>query len=286
MLVVRAPPLAVALALAESSPLAPPGFARRAFGALTRGDDARWAVVGPDGPALVGVVIDTCESRDDVANLVVLGGDPRLGDGDLHAMLGVAERIAGEGPRAFLEVELSAAQRDWERVLVARGYTASFVLEHRTRDVSPCMEVGLPEGFRWEPVTSVTVAALHAVVGVAFAELPGAMFAPLDEFVAATLAGEPRAEVLLQDGVVVGFVRVRAGVDGTAELGSLGLVPSVRGRGLGEAVVARGIAIARGLRPTAITLEVVATNARAARLYERLGFVRDGETPVWRAPLR
>lgn len=56
----------------------------------------------------------------------------------------------------------------------------------------------------------------------------------------------------------------------------MGLLPEFRGHGVGERL-ARAVmdaALARGAER--IELEVFASNARAIRLYERLGFVREG----------
>jgi ribosomal protein S18 acetylase RimI-like enzyme len=56
-------------------------------------------------------------------------------------------------------------------------------------------------------------------------------------------------------------------------LAHLGVMPGLRGRGIGEALVAHLLAagLARGF--TVAALDVAATNPRAQALYERLGFV-------------
>lgn len=59
----------------------------------------------------------------------------------------------------------------------------------------------------------------------------------------------------------------------------------MRGRGIGEALSRRAIAIAHGLGARSITLTSRPEREAANRLYQRLGFVRV-ETNVYRYPLR
>jgi RimJ/RimL family protein N-acetyltransferase len=56
----------------------------------------------------------------------------------------------------------------------------------------------------------------------------------------------------------------------------MGLLPAVRGRGLGRRLAEAAIAAARERGAERIELEVFASNARALALYEKLGFVREG----------
>ena len=56
----------------------------------------------------------------------------------------------------------------------------------------------------------------------------------------------------------------------------LGLLPEHRGKGLGRELIAACIAKAPDVGVTRIQLDVRADNERALRLYERMGFVRDG----------
>ena len=70
-------------------------------------------------------------------------------------------------------------------------------------------------------------------------------------------------------------------VDGdTVELG-IGLRPDLVGRGLGSAYMRAQIAYAEGTwRPRLLRLYVASWNARAIRLYDRLGFREVGERHV------
>jgi RimJ/RimL family protein N-acetyltransferase len=56
----------------------------------------------------------------------------------------------------------------------------------------------------------------------------------------------------------------------------LGLLPQHRGRGLGRELLSACIAKAQSVGVTRIELDVRTDNERAIRLYERLGFVREG----------
>jgi len=69
--------------------------------------------------------------------------------------------------------------------------------------------------------------------------------------------------------------------DRAAWIGGMGVVPGERGRGLGVAVMNAVIARARARGARELWLEVLEQNAPAARIYERLGFVRTRGLGVW-----
>jgi RimJ/RimL family protein N-acetyltransferase len=56
----------------------------------------------------------------------------------------------------------------------------------------------------------------------------------------------------------------------------MGLLPAVRGRGIGRRLAEAAIAAATAQGAERIELEVFASNTRAIALYEQLGFVREG----------
>lgn len=117
------------------------------------------------------------------------------------------------------------------------------------------------EGY-WFPV-QLDGAAFTAMIGQSDVEL-GASRVALD-------GGRPVGIVLLG---------VRGG---TGWIGGMGVVPALRRRGLGEALMRAVLdeARARGLRE--VTLEVLEQNEPAIRLYERLGFEPVRELEVWTA---
>jgi ribosomal protein S18 acetylase RimI-like enzyme len=67
----------------------------------------------------------------------------------------------------------------------------------------------------------------------------------------------------------------RAGFGHAWRLG-MGLLPAVRGRGIGRRLAEAGIAAATARGAERIELEVFASNTKAIRLYEHLGFTREG----------
>lgn len=279
---IEIPTYEAAVAAALARPLVLADFVPRALGSLCRGDDARWAVVDGDDVRLVGLVLDTCDSRDDVAELLPVGGDLAIGPTAIDALLDHAERAAAAGPRANLDVVVPPTAAAWRAPLAHRGYTVAYATIPMQRPPDPVAE---DVGYAWEPVGPDTVRALWALVGVTFADLPGAMMAPLEEFVVATLAGRPPSELLRVDGQIAAWVRVAETPDG-AEIRSLGVHPTFQGRGLGGVALRRAIRLALAMTPAAITLEVAAINTRALRLYEGHGFVAGLGTEVWRRGLR
>lgn len=72
--------------------------------------------------------------------------------------------------------------------------------------------------------------------------------------------------------VASGYLSVTTKDFGHAELNKLYLLPTLQGRGHGQAMLARALAIARDRQATALTLRVNKNNTRALRAYERAGF--------------
>lgn len=80
-------------------------------------------------------------------------------------------------------------------------------------------------------------------------------------------------------GTVVGWCDVqRRGREGFRHVGRLGIgmVPEVRGRGLGRRLISQAVQAAREQGMERIELEVFASNTRAIALYESAGFVHEG----------
>lgn len=81
--------------------------------------------------------------------------------------------------------------------------------------------------------------------------------------------------IITHGGADVGFINGEETPRGF-ELGNICIVPGCRGRGIGTAVLED---ILRKFADRSVTLRYFRCNP-AGRLYERLGFVRVGETPV------
>jgi ribosomal protein S18 acetylase RimI-like enzyme len=96
-----------------------------------------------------------------------------------------------------------------------------------------------------------------------------------DEHLARLMDRFDCAEVLLQDGVPVGLLKVSRD-RAQWKLIQIQLVPQLQGQGLGADLLARVIAEADNANVT-VALSVLKTNPARA-LYERLGFAVVGET--------
>jgi ribosomal protein S18 acetylase RimI-like enzyme len=112
---------------------------------------------------------------------------------------------------------------------------------------------------------------------LAFLEAP-----PLDstrQFVSGALEGKFIQHVALDVGQVVGWCdvipRERDTMRHAGVLG-IGILPEHRNRGLGERLIHSVIEVSRARSLVRIALHVRADNARAIRLYERLGFRHEG----------
>jgi ribosomal-protein-alanine N-acetyltransferase len=96
----------------------------------------------------------------------------------------------------------------------------------------------------------------------------------------ADAAGEGRA--LAADGPLLGYVGVAVhGPD--AEVQTLAVAPSARGRGLGRALVTRARAVAREAGARRLGLEVREDDPVAVGLYTGAGFTRSGRRPGYYA---
>jgi len=93
-----------------------------------------------------------------------------------------------------------------------------------------------------------------------------------DDFVRRATAVQPGSTVAVRDGEVVGFVTVR-----DDELDQLFLDAAARGSGIAERLLREGERLIAAAGHGTAWLAVVATNARARRFYERLGWRDEGE---------
>ena len=72
----------------------------------------------------------------------------------------------------------------------------------------------------------------------------------------------------------VGYLSITFGADGVAKLNKLYLLPAHQGRGLGQQMLARVLALAFAQGATVVRLQVNKANVRARLAYERAGFVQ------------
>ncbi len=81
-------------------------------------------------------------------------------------------------------------------------------------------------------------------------------------------------EVVRLGGEAVGYLSITFGADGVAKLNKLYLLPVHQGRGLGQQILARVLALATARDAGEVRLQVNKANVRAQRAYERAGFTR------------
>lgn len=100
------------------------------------------------------------------------------------------------------------------------------------------------------------------------------------EQIQATLARPNQTVLVAQVGErLVGFLAIMGGMYQRNRHNAhlvMGVLQEVGGRGLGGALLAEGIRWAEGAGICRLELTVMAHNERAVRLYERMGFVREG----------
>jgi ribosomal-protein-alanine N-acetyltransferase len=82
------------------------------------------------------------------------------------------------------------------------------------------------------------------------------------------------------DGALSGFVDFWIIID-EAHIANVAVLPALRRRGIGRALITALVEYAKGLSCTAVTLEVRKTNAPAVGLYEGMGFKTEGVRPSY-----
>ena len=79
-----------------------------------------------------------------------------------------------------------------------------------------------------------------------------------------------------EDGAIVGYCSLLPKEDGTCELNNLAVLPEYRHRGIGGALLARAVDMAKRLGCTVITLGIVEENTTLRQWYERHGAIHTG----------
>ncbi len=231
--------------------------------------------------ALVAVVIDTCDNANDAAELVVLGFDPACADeAMLREALARAQAFAAEGPRSVIEVSTPGVFP--VPFLEQAGFVQSYQLHEMERAGGGAPSV---RG-AWSDADRSLGAELHALVRAAFADVPGS-FVPTRETFVERLAAQPwPTRVCRVEGRVAAFIRPEGPEDGVGTIGSVAVLPSMQGRGLGRDALREGMRSLRALGATRFRLDVAVRNTRALRLYESEGFATVQAHTAWVLPLR
>ena len=143
----------------------------------------------------------------------------------------------------------------------------------------------MADDIRIEPMTEAHIESFHRALDTVARErkyLTLLEAPPLEETRKFALSSIGRGNVhlvALDGGEVIGWCDIRRHFFPSrghcASLG-MGLIPAHRGRGLGQRLIEAAIAQAREAGMVRIELGVHDDNARAIRLYEKVGFVREG----------
>ncbi len=138
-----------------------------------------------------------------------------------------------------------------------------------------------------EPISADTVEGFHRALDIVAREhrylalLEAPPLVETRDFVLGGLARGSIHLVATQSGEVVGWCDItRHPRPSRAHRGTLGmgLVPEARGQGFGRRLVEAALDLAWAASLTRVELDVYCDNAPAIRLYERVGFVREGLT--------
>ena len=126
------------------------------------------------------------------------------------------------------------------------------------------------------------LARLDAIAWTAESGFPSVMAAPPgpDDFF--TAANPPEAHLVAElDGAVVGYIRLKPPTHlpenaHVIQVQGIAVHPDARRRGVAATLLEAAEAQLRRRGTRKLSLRVLSTNERAIRLYERLGFAREG----------
>ncbi|WP_433302814.1 GNAT family N-acetyltransferase [Actinoplanes sp. CA-030573] len=258
---------------APGSPAAPdnavsPGGSAAGAGAVAAGALLAAGAVCPTGDGVIVTGLVDPDARGRGLGAEVLD----------RCLASAAEISAGGEGRAPLEVTIESESLTDEAaaLFVSRGFRQVFaedVMRAEVKDATPAI---WPAGATLSEWSGETASRFHAVYRAAFRDRPGFPDEPAAEWIAEYDEDDdfrPSWSVLvtlpgLGD---AGFI--------TSALGwvvQVGVLPAVRGRGLGAALVCESLARMAADGATEAWLNVNVNNPGAAALYRRLGFADRG----------
>lgn len=246
---------------------------------LPRGPEGVFDLRDPSGARLVATLVERADSEANSADLVTIGarGGPAARAQLLLRAVEAAYALAASGPRSVLQVVLQPLLEASEPDLQARGFALSYRSHWMETVDAGHGSSSPPAGLCFEDWSAaVSPAAIDALVGRAFAGVPGFMRTSLEELELRLAQANPPARVLLQGREPIGLVRLRAPTaDGVGVVSLLAREPAWRGRGLGDVLLVEAMRVLALAGSRRFGLEVVAHNTSALALYRRHGF-----TPV------
>lgn len=246
-------------------------------------DPSRDAVVAEDDSDILGYA-----AVFDVGDLAFVRPD-REGEGAGTALLQWAEERAR--PRGTFRQRLAGTNRIGRAFLDAAGYRCVRSVHCLGWDGQPALAPRpLPEGITLAPLDADRDAReLHQIDALAFSANRDyheeSFEAFVDEHLSTSDLHGPSSVIARQAGRGVGFVVCRrSGDEGYVDL--LAVVPDVRRRGVGRALLVHALSTLAGAGATESRLDVASDNPRALRLYRSVGMAERHEVVVYEKEVR
>ncbi|HEY3561691.1 MAG TPA: GNAT family N-acetyltransferase [Kribbella sp.] len=257
-----------------------------------------WVVFGPDGFAGSATAVPITGGSH--VNVDILSHDPDV----LHWLLEQTEDRAcrtatGTMARQEVVMRVGVVHQDalLPAVLAARGYTIGTSV-HRMRITfdGPVPPPAVPEGIvvRRGAPDEASRRAAHAVLMEAFAEQPGTLPRPFDEWVTSRESRSTfdwsQVTIVEVDGQAVGMTECNhnfVSTDNCGYVGRLAVVPSARGRGLAKYLLRNAFAVDSAAGRSGTILHVDTGNPTpAVALYTGVGMRPDLVSDIWQRTIR
>ena len=197
-------------------------------------------------------------------------------------LLAGCEALAAEHGVGWLEAFVPLATEGGVAFAEARGFEPFCHDLFLTRPATP-LDAPVPAGVRLRPFGSADAPAWVAIANATLVRDVG--FSPESERSVVSYARLPGFAAWLAEAPgPVGYCHVEVrGATGYVQ--AVGVLASHEGRGIGAALVARGVETLRAAKVERIELCTERDNERAQRLYARIGFVLDREAITFRKKL-
>lgn len=238
-----------------------------------------WVAGCADAPRAAGLVILPPDNT-----ALVMTGVPGAFGIEAAAQLSLAQeamRLLDAEGIAYAQSLLDPRDDARRRLLIQVGFRRMTELVYLERPLNEVDRAAAETGFEWQSYTPESHAAFAQVVRASYEgsqdcpELAG--LRPIDAVLAAHKAAGPFDPDLWQLGLDAGepagcIMISRVTNTRCHEIVYLGVAPRYRNRGLGRALVRRGIALAAADGATTLLVVVDERNIAARRLYARFGF--------------
>ncbi|GAA3150613.1 ribosomal protein S18 acetylase RimI-like enzyme [Kribbella aluminosa] len=251
-----------------------------------------WLVSGPHNFAGSATAVPITAGSHVVVD--ILSPDPAI----LHWLLEKAEARAAGAERAVggwgVVVRVGVVRQDelLGGVLAARGYVVGTSVQRmRIAFDGAVPAVDVPEGIvvRRGALNEASRRAAHAVLMEAFAEQPGTLPRPYEEWVASRESRStfdwPQVTIVERAGQAVGMTECNDNVvstDNCGYVGRLDVVPSARGRGLAKYLLRNAFAVDSAAGRSGTILHVDTNNPTPAlALYTAVGMRPDLISDIW-----